>query len=140
MKMPNFASLYQSGVSYLRRDSQLARKGPSWSLLSTSWRIAPRGPSYLLLAFCQAWSMRAGSCDEVGAVWSCACIDGDKRNVNTIAPTTVGAKRKPNKLARAMFSFRPTHATEIRIFLNFDGFSLHERKASGASRKGTTRL
>src|ERR1700680_385073 len=68
MKMPNLASLYHSGTWYFSRDSQSGRNGPWCATRSTSLRIVVRGPSYFALAFCQAWSITAGSSEAVGAV------------------------------------------------------------------------
>src|SRR4029077_15490785 len=72
MKMPNFASLDHSGGSYFCRDSQSGRYGPWRAAASTSLRIAARGASYFSLAFCQSWSIRAGSCEAVGNVCALA--------------------------------------------------------------------
>src|SRR5579864_5577595 len=66
MKIPNFASLYQSGTLYSRNDCQSARNGPSWTTVLTRFKIAARSESYLLLALCQTRSMVSGGSDAVG--------------------------------------------------------------------------
>src|SRR6266436_1780006 len=77
MKMPNFASLYHSGTSYLSKDSQSGRNGPSRPARSTSFKRAARGSSYFAPAFCQAWSISFGSLAAVGALEDAAACASD---------------------------------------------------------------
>src|SRR5271156_3134813 len=72
MKMPNFASRYQSGTWYCDRESQSARNCPVCTPRSTSASNALRGPSYFALALAHASANDSGLLDAVGAVADCA--------------------------------------------------------------------
>src|ERR1700739_4026778 len=94
MKMPNFASRYQSGTLYCEREFQSGRKGPSWIPRSTSARIALRGPSYFAVAFCQTSAKDSALSDAVGAMADCAV----KRDGESMAASRhrVLTKRRAN--------------------------------------------
>src|SRR6267378_3913056 len=74
MKIPNLASLYQSGTSYFCSDCQSARYGPSFAARRTSLRIVLRSESYLELARCQVRSIICASCPLVGKVCCAVCV------------------------------------------------------------------
>src|SRR5260370_36859039 len=73
MKIPNLASLYQSGTSYFCSDCQSARYGPSFAARRTSLRIVLRSESYLELARCQVRSIVCASCPLVGKICCAVC-------------------------------------------------------------------
>src|ERR1700691_1338494 len=72
MKIPNLASLYQSGTWYCDSEFQSGRNGPWLAPRSTSARIALRGASYFALAFCQTSARDSGLFAAVGVVDDCA--------------------------------------------------------------------
>src|ERR1700722_7036742 len=72
MKMPNFASRYQSGTWYRDREAQSARNCPFCTPRSTSASNALRGPSYFALALIHASARDSALLDAVGSVADCA--------------------------------------------------------------------
>src|ERR1700739_988998 len=91
MKMPNLASLYQSGTSYFCQDCQSARYGPLLAPRRTSPRIALRAESYFELARCQVASIFSASSELVGRACCDVCA------AKEIAATLPASKRNQNR-------------------------------------------
>src|SRR5271163_4433139 len=78
MKIPNFASRYQSVTRYCDSEFQSGLNGPWLAPRSTSARIALRGASYFALAFCQTSARDSALFAAVGAVDDCAVAANGK--------------------------------------------------------------
>src|SRR5579863_1001172 len=121
MKMPNFASLYHCGCSYLISEAQSGRKGPSSACFSASASSRLRSASYLLTDCCHSWSIsaadltpRVGARGSVGGgVWArSTAVDTRAEKAKNAISFCITRHRKLRREALQTLSFGVVQITK----------------------------